>query len=86
VVFCRFVCRLQAPNFDNLRAKDVAKFIDERDIGGFQILVLGLCFIVMVIDGFDAQAIGFIAPLISMEWGVANASFGPVVHGRPPRS
>jgi AAHS family 4-hydroxybenzoate transporter-like MFS transporter len=59
-------------------ALDVAKFIDQRGVGGFQILVLGLCFIVMIIDGFDAQAVGFVAPLISTEWGVAKASFGPV--------
>jgi AAHS family 4-hydroxybenzoate transporter-like MFS transporter len=57
---------------------DVAKFIDERGVGGFQILVLALCFIVMIIDGFDAQAVGFVAPLISMQWGVAKSSFGPV--------
>jgi AAHS family 4-hydroxybenzoate transporter-like MFS transporter len=57
---------------------DVAKFIDERAVGTFQILVLALCFIVMMIDGFDAQAVGFVAPLISAEWGVAKASFGPV--------
>jgi AAHS family 4-hydroxybenzoate transporter-like MFS transporter len=60
------------------RTLDVAKFIDERDVGSFQILVLALCFIVMIIDGFDAQAVGFVAPLISTEWGVAKASFGPV--------
>jgi MFS transporter, AAHS family, 4-hydroxybenzoate transporter len=59
-------------------ALDVAKFIDQRGVGGFQILVLALCFIVMIIDGFDAQAVGFVAPLISTEWGVAKASFGPV--------
>ncbi len=57
---------------------DIAKSIDERGIGGFQILVLALCFIIMVIDGYDAQAVGFVAPLISMQWGVAKSSFGPV--------
>jgi AAHS family 4-hydroxybenzoate transporter-like MFS transporter len=57
---------------------DVAKFIDERGVGRFQILVLTLCFIVMVIDGFDAQAIGFVAPLISLQWAVPKASFSPV--------
>jgi AAHS family 4-hydroxybenzoate transporter-like MFS transporter len=57
---------------------DVAKFIDQRGVGGFQILVLTLCSIVMIIDGFDAQAVGFVAPLISMEWAVPKASFSPV--------
>ena len=35
-------------------------------LAGFQILVLTLCFIVMIIDGFDAQAVGFVAP--SFRW------------------
>jgi AAHS family 4-hydroxybenzoate transporter-like MFS transporter len=59
-------------------ALDVARFIDRRGVGGFQILVLALCLIAMIIDGFDAQAIGFVAPLISIEWGVPKASFSSV--------
>jgi MFS transporter, AAHS family, 4-hydroxybenzoate transporter len=60
------------------RSVDVAKFIDDRGVGRFQILVLVLCFIIMIIDGFDAQAVGFVAPIISVAWGVSKASFGPV--------
>ncbi len=60
------------------KALDVAGFIDRRGVGGFQILVLTLCLIVMIIDGFDAQAVGFVAPLISMEWAVPKASFSAV--------
>jgi AAHS family 4-hydroxybenzoate transporter-like MFS transporter len=57
---------------------DVARFIDERGVGPYQILVLVLCFVIMIIDGFDAQAIGFVAPIISGAWGVPKASFAPV--------
>ena len=57
---------------------DVAKFIDDRGVGRFQILVLVLCFIIMIIDGFDAQAVGFVAPIISVAWDVSKASFSPV--------
>jgi len=57
------------------RSVDVARFIDERRVGGFQLLVLVLCFIIMITDGFDAQAIGFVAPIISVAWGVSKASF-----------
>jgi MFS family permease len=60
------------------RSVDVARFIDERKVGGFQLLVLVLCFIIMIIDGFDAQAIGSVAPIISVAWGVSKASFSPV--------
>ena len=60
------------------RSVDVARFIDDRGVGRFQILVLILCFIIMIIDGFDAQAVGFVAPIISVAWGVSKASFSPV--------
>ena len=57
---------------------DIANFIDERGVGRYQILVLVLCFIIMIIDGFDAQAVGFVAPIIATAWGVSKASFGSV--------
>lgn len=60
------------------RSLDVVRFIDERKVGGFQLQVLILCFIIMTIDGFDAQAIGFVAPIIAVAWGVSKASFSPV--------
>jgi MFS transporter, AAHS family, 4-hydroxybenzoate transporter len=60
------------------RSVDVGRFIDERKVGGFQLLVLVLCFVIMIIDGFDAQAVGFVAPIISAAWGVSKASFSPV--------
>ena len=60
------------------RSVDVARFIDDRGVGRFQILVLILCFVIMIIDGFDAQAVGFVAPIISVAWGVSKASFSPV--------
>jgi len=60
------------------RRVDVARFIDEQKIGLFQFLVLLLCFIIMMIDGFDAQSVGFVAPIISVAWGVSKPSLGPV--------
>lgn len=60
------------------RSVDIARFIDERKVGRFQFLVLVLCFLIMTIDGFDAQAVGFVAPIISVAWGVSKASFSPV--------
>jgi AAHS family 4-hydroxybenzoate transporter-like MFS transporter len=32
----------------------------------------------LVMDGFDVQALGYTAPSIIREWGVANAALGPV--------
>ena len=37
-----------------------------------------LCMACLVMDGFDVQALGYTAPSIIREWGVANAALGPV--------
>jgi MFS transporter, AAHS family, 4-hydroxybenzoate transporter len=37
-----------------------------------------LCALVAVCDGFDTQAIAFVAPAIAKQWGVPAAQFGPI--------
>jgi MFS transporter, AAHS family, 4-hydroxybenzoate transporter len=37
-----------------------------------------LCSFVALCDGFDTQVIAFVAPVISKQWGVLPAQFGPV--------
>jgi len=57
---------------------NVTERIDTGRIGGFQFGVVALCALVAMADGFDTQAIGFVAPLIAQDFGVPVASFGPV--------
>src|SRR5947207_8647216 len=57
---------------------DVAEFIDHRPIGGFQIRILLMCFAVLFIDGYDTQALGYIAPALSQDWKLARGALGPV--------
>ncbi len=57
---------------------DVAEFIDRQPVGGFQIRLLATCAAVLFLDGFDTQAIGFVAPAIAKEWGLARGALGPV--------
>ncbi|MFL9889041.1 MFS transporter [Paraburkholderia agricolaris] len=40
--------------------------------------LVALCAVVMVVDGFDAQAIAFAAPLMMKSWGASSTSFGYV--------
>jgi AAHS family 4-hydroxybenzoate transporter-like MFS transporter len=40
--------------------------------------LLFLCFLVVLIDGFDTALIGFIAPAIRVEWGLAVSQLGPL--------
>jgi AAHS family 4-hydroxybenzoate transporter-like MFS transporter len=57
---------------------DVAQFIDAQPVGGFQIRLLLTCAAVLFLDGFDTQAIGFVAPALAREWDVSKAALGPV--------
>jgi MFS transporter, AAHS family, 4-hydroxybenzoate transporter len=57
---------------------DVAEFIDAQPVGRFQIGLLATCAAVLFLDGFDTQAIGFVAPALAREWGVTKVALGPV--------
>ncbi len=58
---------------------DIADFIDRQPIGGFQIKLLLMCAAVLFLDGFDTQAIGFVAPALAKELGLTTrAALGPV--------
>lgn len=57
---------------------DLAALIDARPVGRFQIGVLVLLGASVVIDGFDAQAMGFVAPAIIRAWHIDKAALGPV--------
>jgi len=57
---------------------DVADFIDQKPVGGFQIRILLLCAAVLFVDGFDTQALGYVAPALSQDWKLARGALGPV--------
>jgi AAHS family 4-hydroxybenzoate transporter-like MFS transporter len=57
---------------------DVAAFIDQHPVGGFQIRLLLTCAAVLFLDGFDTQAIGYVAPALAKEWGLTKGALGPV--------
>ncbi|MDA9431009.1 MFS transporter [Bradyrhizobium sp. CCBAU 51627] len=57
---------------------DVPAYVDRQPVGAFQIRVLLVCAAVLFIDGFDTQAIGYVAPAVAQEWKLARGSLGPV--------
>ncbi len=57
---------------------DVASFIDNRRIGLTQYAIVVLCGLVMFLDGFDTQAISYMAPSISREWHLSKEMLGPI--------
>ncbi|MGC2176697.1 MAG: MFS transporter [Bradyrhizobium sp.] len=57
---------------------EVAAFIDAQPVGAFQIKVLLICATVLVLDGFDTTAIGYVAPALAKEWHIGKSALGPV--------
>jgi MFS transporter, AAHS family, 4-hydroxybenzoate transporter len=60
-------------------ALDVREFLDSRAIARTQWLILALCFLVLVTDGFHSSAIAFVAPVIAQELGISKLALGPVL-------
>jgi AAHS family 4-hydroxybenzoate transporter-like MFS transporter len=61
----------------NGRTIDVTEVIDCNPVGGLQKLVIGLCACLVFFDGFDAQVIGYVAPVISNAWHLPAGALGP---------
>ena len=58
---------------------NVQQFIDEQPFSPYQWLILLLCFLIVATDGFDTAAIGFVAPALIKDWGIARIALGPVL-------
>jgi AAHS family 4-hydroxybenzoate transporter-like MFS transporter len=60
------------------RAPTVNEIIDQRPLGRYQIWTMALCGMVIVLDGFDTQSIGFLAPSMAETLRVPVKTFGPI--------
>lgn len=67
-----------APGLTSAIHVDLAHFIERQPVGAFQVRLLLVCAAVLFIDGFDTQAIGYVAPSIGKEWGLERGALGPV--------
>ena len=47
----------------------IDELLDSNPIGGLQLRVVVLCFVLAVIDGFDAQIIAYVARISSRSHG-----------------
>lgn len=57
---------------------NVRAVLDRERFGAYRTLVVIVCGIVAMLDGFDTQAIAFVAPVISKQWGMDVSAFGPI--------
>lgn len=60
------------------RPPTVNEIIDQRSMGPYQIWTMALCGMVIVLDGFDTQSIGFLAPSMADTLHVSVKTFGPI--------
>ena len=58
---------------------DVRRLIDERPVGRYQVLVTVMCALIVFVDGFDAQAMGYVAPALTAALGIPRSVLGSVI-------
>ena len=58
-------------------ALDIETVVDEQRTGWTLILVVFVAMLVLVSDGFDLAAMGYVAPELAREWGLTPGAFVP---------
>ena len=58
---------------------NIAELLANSSIGPLQKRVFTLCLLSLIIDGFDVQAMGYVVPALSKEWGVMPSQFATVL-------
>jgi AAHS family 4-hydroxybenzoate transporter-like MFS transporter len=58
---------------------DVSDVLDNSKIGAFQIGIFILCGLCLIMDGFDVQALGYLAPAIIQDWHIPMSQMGPAL-------
>jgi MFS transporter, AAHS family, 4-hydroxybenzoate transporter len=70
---------VKGPKMDAVnRFPSIGEIIDQRPLSRFQSVTMLLCGIVLVLDGFATQSIGFLAPSMAQSLHVSVHTFGPV--------
>lgn len=62
---------------------NVSEVVDNSKLGGFQIGLCALCALCLIMDGFDVQSMGYVAPAIVQDWHIPAAALGPVFGAAP---
>ena len=61
-----------------MKQLDPGAVIDAAPLSGLQWSVMVLCTLIIVLDGFDVQAIAFTGPAIAEQWALGGSHMGPV--------
>src|SRR5688572_28031822 len=55
-----------------------SELLENSAVGPLQIRVFALYMICLIMDGFDVQAMGYVAPAVVGEFGAERSALGPV--------
>ena len=58
---------------------NVRALLDSRSVGTYQKLIIFLCFLIVVMDGFDVVIMGFVGPSLKEAWNLSNNDLAPVL-------
>jgi AAHS family 4-hydroxybenzoate transporter-like MFS transporter len=58
--------------------RPLAALIDDEALSPYQVVVITLCALIAMLDGFDTQVIGFVAPAIATSLHLRIEMFGPI--------
>jgi AAHS family 4-hydroxybenzoate transporter-like MFS transporter len=64
---------------ERTRRLDISELIDNSKVGTFQIMLFALCAMSLIMDGYDVQAMGYVAPAVIPELGMSGAQLGTVL-------
>ena len=57
---------------------NIGELLGNSRIGPLQVRVFVLCMICLIMDGFDVQAMGYVAPAVVEDWKISRGVLGPV--------
>ncbi len=57
---------------------NLSEILENSPIGPLHVRVFTLSMLCLIMDGFDVQALGYTAPAVIREWGIAGSLLGPV--------
>src|SRR3989304_5796297 len=60
-------------------ALDIAALIDNSRVGPLQIRMFVLCALCLIIDGFDVQSMGYVAPAVLPDLGMPRAAMANIL-------
>lgn len=58
---------------------DVQQVIDQQPFGRYHFKIAALCTASVLLDGFDAQVTGFVAPALAQQWHISRAALSPIL-------